>query len=194
LMFLDQDVESMYFLKSFFFQAEDGIRDRNVTGVQTCALPISPRVVPWVVPVQVQPAVLPPARQVIPQPTRSVAPQAVPRAARPAAVRPQALPPMQRRALTVRTSRTWSCAGNPCPSPQRHPPADNRSGPPPRRGAHARRHQEADQHPRHLSHVTINAPPVPPTARVGRRTRWSASCNSGSVRCGGGPWPPSRWW
>src|SRR5437868_9021351 len=27
----------------FFFQAEDGIRDRNVTGVQTCALPISIR-------------------------------------------------------------------------------------------------------------------------------------------------------
>src|SRR5207248_4592476 len=26
----------------FFFQAEDGIRDRTVTGVQTCALPISP--------------------------------------------------------------------------------------------------------------------------------------------------------
>src|SRR5437868_2483202 len=26
---------------TFFFQAEDGIRDRNVTGVQTCALPIS---------------------------------------------------------------------------------------------------------------------------------------------------------
>src|SRR5699024_23791 len=25
----------------FFFQAEDGIRDRHVTGVQTCALPIS---------------------------------------------------------------------------------------------------------------------------------------------------------
>src|SRR5699024_12030924 len=25
---------------SFFLQAEDGIRDRNVTGVQTCALPI----------------------------------------------------------------------------------------------------------------------------------------------------------
>src|SRR5699024_11421796 len=29
------------FFFSFFFQAEDGIRDRNVTGVQTCALPIS---------------------------------------------------------------------------------------------------------------------------------------------------------
>src|SRR5438105_5558888 len=26
----------------FFFQAEDGIRDPLVTGVQTCALPISP--------------------------------------------------------------------------------------------------------------------------------------------------------
>src|SRR2546430_3825423 len=26
---------------SFFFQAEDGIRDLTVTGVQTCALPIS---------------------------------------------------------------------------------------------------------------------------------------------------------
>ena len=25
---------------SFFFQAEDGIRDYDVTGVQTCALPI----------------------------------------------------------------------------------------------------------------------------------------------------------
>src|SRR5256885_6280006 len=27
----------------FFFQAEDGIRDYKVTGVQTCALPISRR-------------------------------------------------------------------------------------------------------------------------------------------------------
>src|SRR5699024_4330818 len=27
-------------LSIFLFQAEDGIRDRNVTGVQTCALPI----------------------------------------------------------------------------------------------------------------------------------------------------------
>src|SRR5256885_16768652 len=26
----------------FFFQAEDGIRDYKVTGVQTCALPIAP--------------------------------------------------------------------------------------------------------------------------------------------------------
>src|SRR5699024_12022223 len=29
-----------FFFFFFFFQAEDGIRDRNVTGVQTCALPI----------------------------------------------------------------------------------------------------------------------------------------------------------
>src|SRR5436305_7634435 len=30
-----------YVSKFFFFQAEDGIRDADVTGVQTCALPIS---------------------------------------------------------------------------------------------------------------------------------------------------------
>src|SRR5690606_40116675 len=30
----------VYFLYFFFFQAEDGIRDFHVTGVQTCALPI----------------------------------------------------------------------------------------------------------------------------------------------------------
>src|SRR5690606_39390957 len=32
--------EVCYMLGSFFFQAEDGIRDFHVTGVQTCALPI----------------------------------------------------------------------------------------------------------------------------------------------------------
>src|SRR5437762_4700827 len=31
------------YLLRFFFQAEDGIRDTSVTGVQTCALPISPQ-------------------------------------------------------------------------------------------------------------------------------------------------------
>src|SRR3712207_8862701 len=30
----------MYLIIVFFFQAEDGIRDIGVTGVQTCALPI----------------------------------------------------------------------------------------------------------------------------------------------------------
>src|SRR6266581_4918619 len=41
---------------SFFFQAEDGIRDGRVTGVQTCALPISPfgTRTPEVVPFQVK--------------------------------------------------------------------------------------------------------------------------------------------
>src|SRR2546427_1927017 len=33
-------IESLLFV--FFFQAEDGIRDLTVTGVQTCALPICP--------------------------------------------------------------------------------------------------------------------------------------------------------
>src|SRR2546430_10689131 len=32
----------------FFFQAEDGIRDLTVTGVQTCALPISRPAVPQI--------------------------------------------------------------------------------------------------------------------------------------------------
>src|SRR5690625_7589318 len=32
-------VQCLYYF--FFFQAEDGIRDGHVTGVQTCALPIS---------------------------------------------------------------------------------------------------------------------------------------------------------
>src|SRR6266702_2682126 len=31
----------VYLCFCFFFQAEDGIRDGHVTGVQTCALPIS---------------------------------------------------------------------------------------------------------------------------------------------------------
>ena len=52
MLFVDCEVRwSCFFLCSvfffgvffffFFFQAEDGIRDRDVTGVQTCALPIS---------------------------------------------------------------------------------------------------------------------------------------------------------
>src|SRR3989441_1883428 len=36
------NVVSVLLLFVFFFQAEDGIRDKLVTGVQTCALPISP--------------------------------------------------------------------------------------------------------------------------------------------------------
>src|SRR5690606_41973734 len=37
LVFLPKTVLNLY---DFFFQAEDGIRDFHVTGVQTCALPI----------------------------------------------------------------------------------------------------------------------------------------------------------
>src|SRR5699024_11707968 len=40
-------------LESFFFQAEDGIRARNVTGVQTCALPIYPGACRWAWPVEI---------------------------------------------------------------------------------------------------------------------------------------------
>src|SRR5271168_1430131 len=37
----------MYQSRIFFFQAEDGIRCRTVTGVQTCALPICVAVLDW---------------------------------------------------------------------------------------------------------------------------------------------------
>src|SRR5699024_12103191 len=43
LFFIFSDI----FFFFFFFQAEDGIRDRNVTGVQTCALPILRKVEPF---------------------------------------------------------------------------------------------------------------------------------------------------
>ena len=36
----EQEEDSKKGGEFFFFQAEDGIRDRLVTGVQTCALPI----------------------------------------------------------------------------------------------------------------------------------------------------------
>src|SRR5438874_13741955 len=35
------ETDNILYLSLFFFQAEDGIRDLYVTGVQTCALPIS---------------------------------------------------------------------------------------------------------------------------------------------------------
>src|SRR5207248_7167135 len=37
---LSDRLSSIIIFFFFFFQAEDGIRDRTVTGVQTCALPI----------------------------------------------------------------------------------------------------------------------------------------------------------
>ena len=40
-MVVEYSKENQFFcLFCFFFQAEDGIRDTSVTGVQTCALPI----------------------------------------------------------------------------------------------------------------------------------------------------------
>src|SRR5207249_9235427 len=41
----NHDGIAVLFRLIFFFQAEDGIRDRNVTGVQTCALPISVEII-----------------------------------------------------------------------------------------------------------------------------------------------------
>src|SRR5207237_5673407 len=47
--FKDLSLLQSIFFFFFFFQAEDGIRDSSVTGVQTCALPISSRGWPPVV-------------------------------------------------------------------------------------------------------------------------------------------------
>src|SRR5437868_9568321 len=41
--FISSEMKLSFIFFFFFFQAEDGIRDRNVTGVQTCALPIYSR-------------------------------------------------------------------------------------------------------------------------------------------------------
>src|SRR5260370_30114931 len=38
----DQARDALALVGGFFFQAEDGIRDSSVTGVQTCLLPIYP--------------------------------------------------------------------------------------------------------------------------------------------------------
>src|SRR2546426_5227639 len=40
LLYSTRDSNRVVFFFFFFFQAEDGIRDYKVTGVQTCALPI----------------------------------------------------------------------------------------------------------------------------------------------------------
>src|SRR5699024_11863000 len=37
---MERGIAYVAFVYLFVFHAEDGIRDRNVTGVQTCALPI----------------------------------------------------------------------------------------------------------------------------------------------------------
>src|SRR5699024_11902694 len=101
------------------FLADDGIRDRNVTGVQTCALPISARPAPW--PhgpdrgtmgawlIRRRPS--PPPRSSTPSPpagARTVRPS--PSASPPATSRPvsssstASVPPPRRRTIT-RTSR-----------------------------------------------------------------------------------------
>src|SRR2546425_4105018 len=41
-IYTDYDSDCSNTCMFFFFQAEDGIRDKLVTGVQTCALPILP--------------------------------------------------------------------------------------------------------------------------------------------------------
>src|SRR5256886_2971218 len=70
----------------FFFQAEDGIRDLTVTGVQTCALPILAGIVPMSSPSNMMsPSVLSMSRMImvevvdLPQPDSPTRPTLSPR-------------------------------------------------------------------------------------------------------------------
>src|SRR5690606_40004923 len=68
-------IMSKYFgLFIFFFQAEDGIRDFHVTGVQTCALPISrASSSPWPAAARLPPRLPATAAAARPHPTSSPA-------------------------------------------------------------------------------------------------------------------------
>ena len=56
-----------FFYFYFFFQAEDGIRDWSVTGVQTCALPICQLEISVYVQPQVDPAPVQAAVEALPE-------------------------------------------------------------------------------------------------------------------------------
>src|SRR5207302_3389182 len=71
----------------FFFQAEDGIRDFHVTGVQTCALPIWPLQPPPLAPGPFVPAPLLPGPGT-PAPPSGMAGLVPPGTDRPVALRP----------------------------------------------------------------------------------------------------------
>src|SRR5271170_2041698 len=61
-MFLSRNTAKCSYGLVFFFQAEDGIRDPLVTGVQRCALPISASLAPRRRPPQPRPAFAPRAK------------------------------------------------------------------------------------------------------------------------------------
>src|SRR5690606_39434500 len=83
---------------SFFLQAEDGIRAFHVTGVQTCALPISPAPVA---------AAVPTAPTTVPAPA-PMAPTPLPMPAPVAALAPPSPPPVQSAALPSPAARNRS--------------------------------------------------------------------------------------
>src|SRR3989440_1928516 len=81
--FCGSTLSACLFAFFFFFQAEDGIRDLIVTGVQTCALPISPAAARPVIPTPVRPKPVASATPggavpVPPRPVASAAPGAIP--------------------------------------------------------------------------------------------------------------------
>src|SRR5438874_9921213 len=92
----------------FFFQAEDGIRDLYVTGVQTCALPILARAI------SALERVAPCGRRYVVSPTAPPAP--TPRSRVPSANRPPLVPwraPVRRtRSEERRVGKEWRSTGS----------------------------------------------------------------------------------
>src|SRR5690606_40984146 len=101
---------ALYF--SFFFQAEDGIRDFHVTGVQTCALPISPAS-PAAPPAPARGRASPAAAARRRRPTAAAAPPA-PRPATRESIRPDMPRPVPEigRASCRERVQVWAVAGS----------------------------------------------------------------------------------
>src|SRR3989442_1364285 len=92
----------------FFFQAEDGIRDADVTGVQTCALPIFFDLpVPVLLTLKSKKVATPPAAATAVVPLSVLPPALLPSATVTAAVNPVATLPKASSARTFTAGLIW---------------------------------------------------------------------------------------
>src|SRR2546427_12130578 len=97
------------FVRFFFFQAEDGIRDLTVTGVQTCALPIYPA---HAARRQLRPGVLPRLAQEKNPRRNRARPRRIPARILPPAPPQSAQPPLDEEERLVRARSAAAAAAN----------------------------------------------------------------------------------